>query len=129
LLVGPEELLAEAVLFGGHGSMAAGSNVWPGLFVELYNAAQKRDLKRLTALHRRVIEFGNVIYRVRPDTESPIKGIKCGLSALGVCGDTMAEPFAPYSGEEREWIRQGLEAMDLVAQTPIQHNASDAPQS
>ncbi len=35
LLVGPDDLLAEAVLFGAHGGMAGGSNVVPRLFVEL----------------------------------------------------------------------------------------------
>ena len=34
LLVGPDDLLAEAVLLGAHGGMAGGSNVNPRLFVE-----------------------------------------------------------------------------------------------
>src|SRR6202034_466223 len=53
LLVGPDELLAEAVLMGAHGGMAGGSNVWPRLFVALYEAAAAHDVSRVSALHQR----------------------------------------------------------------------------
>ena len=42
LLIGPEELLAEAVLLGAHGGVNGGANIWPGLYVELYRAAIRR---------------------------------------------------------------------------------------
>src|ERR1700733_6229622 len=63
LLVGPDELLAEAVLMGGHGGMAGGSNVWPRLFVALYEAALAGDLNRVVALQQRAGQFDTTIYR------------------------------------------------------------------
>ena len=40
LLVGPEELLAEAVLLGGCGGVSGGANVTPRLYVDLFEAAE-----------------------------------------------------------------------------------------
>lgn len=48
LLVGPEELTAEAVLFGGHGGTCGGSNIYPKLYVDMYKAAASRDLNALS---------------------------------------------------------------------------------
>ena len=42
LLVGPEELLGEAVLLGRHGGVCGGANLFPRLYVELYEAAVGR---------------------------------------------------------------------------------------
>ena len=63
LLVGPDDLLAEAVLMGAHGGMAGGSNVWPRLFVALYEAAAAEDLSRVSALHQQAMQFDNAVFR------------------------------------------------------------------
>ena len=42
VLVGPEELLGEAVLLGADGGVAGGANLFPRLFVALYEAARNR---------------------------------------------------------------------------------------
>ncbi|MHC4461823.1 MAG: dihydrodipicolinate synthase family protein, partial [Planctomycetota bacterium] len=44
LLIGQEELLAETVLAGAHGSVCGGANLVPRLYVDLYKAASSRDL-------------------------------------------------------------------------------------
>src|SRR5262249_1011962 len=44
LLIGPEELLGEAVLLGGHGGVCGGANLAPRLYVELYEAAREHDV-------------------------------------------------------------------------------------
>lgn len=40
MLVGPEEIMAESVLLGAHGGVNGGANMFPELYVELYNAAK-----------------------------------------------------------------------------------------
>ncbi len=52
LLIGPEELLAEAVLLGAHGGVNGGANIWPELYVDLHKAAAAGDLERTAQLHR-----------------------------------------------------------------------------
>lgn len=96
LLVGPEELLAECILLGGHGSMAAGSNIYPRLFVDLYDAAMARDLPRVMRLHEEVMAFGKAVYH----GDNPLRGLKHGLEFLGVCSSVLTEPLPDYSVKE-----------------------------
>jgi 4-hydroxy-tetrahydrodipicolinate synthase len=116
LLVGPEELLAEAVLMGAHGGMAAGSNVWPRLFVALYEAAVSQDINRVAALHRQAVQFGSSIYRTSGDDANPLRGLKCALSVLGICSGQVTRPFRPYSPAEQEQVRRYLDEIDLSAE-------------
>src|SRR5690606_654387 len=39
LMVGPEEMMASTILLGGHGGVNGGANMFPQLYVALYNAA------------------------------------------------------------------------------------------
>jgi 4-hydroxy-tetrahydrodipicolinate synthase len=96
LLVGPEELLAEFVLLGGHGGMAGGSNIYPRLYVDLYNAAVARDMARVISLHKDVMAFAKAVYH----GNNPLRGLKCGLGILGICSSTLTEPLANYTPEE-----------------------------
>lgn len=105
LLVGPEELLAECVLLGGHGGMAAGSNIDPQLFVELYEAAVAGNMEQVVPLHRQAVAFGRAIYH----GNNPLRGLKCGLRLLGICSGTLSEPLADYSGEESAIVQQYIE--------------------
>jgi len=108
LLTGPEELLAESVLLGGHGGVCGGANLCPRLYVDLYEAASRRDLARTTELHGRVMHISNTLYHVGRHASSFIKGVKCALHELGLCDDFMAEPFHRFREEERTRVRACL---------------------
>ncbi|MCB1278855.1 dihydrodipicolinate synthase family protein, partial [Prosthecobacter sp.] len=114
VLVGPEELTAEAVLLGGHGGINGGANLHPKLYVEMYRAAAAQDLKRTRELHAEVMRLAGSIYTVGRHKSAIIKGIKCGLSLLGICEDHMAEPFHRFRDPEREIIRERLTALGLI---------------
>ncbi len=122
LLVGPEELLAEATLAGGHGGVSGGANLHPRLYIELYQAAARRDLDRVEQLHQQVMRLVSTIYRVGQHGSSIIKGIKCALSVLGVCDDFMAEPFHRFRGQERQEIQRHLNDLGITADdsAPVQ---------
>lgn len=49
-MVGPEEFMAEFVLTGGHGGVNGGANLFPKLYVYLYEAAVKKDFKTIHEL-------------------------------------------------------------------------------
>ncbi|MBL8029563.1 MAG: dihydrodipicolinate synthase family protein [Fibrobacteres bacterium] len=114
LLVGPEELLAETLLLGGHGGINGGANLWPSLYVSIYNAAQKRDLDTVMKLHEKVIQVSSSVYSVGKYSSSYLKGLKCGLSLLNICSDFMAEPFHKFRAEERESIRKHLTSLGIL---------------
>jgi 4-hydroxy-tetrahydrodipicolinate synthase len=115
LLVGPDDLLAEAVLMGAHGGMAGGSNVWPRLFVALYEAAAAHDVNRVAALHRQVVQFDNAVYRSAHHPANPLRGLKCALSIMGICSTDVALPLRPYSREEREQVEKHLQGVNVLA--------------
>jgi 4-hydroxy-tetrahydrodipicolinate synthase len=115
LLVGPDDLLAEAVLLGVHGGMAGGSNVWPRLFVALYEAAVARDVRRVAALQQQVVQFDKAVYSSATHPANPLRGLKCALSFLGICSNHLTLPLRPYSREERDCVEKYLQGVDLLA--------------
>jgi 4-hydroxy-tetrahydrodipicolinate synthase len=115
LLVGPDDLLAEAVLMGAHGGMAGGSNVNPRLFVDLYEAAAAGDMNRVATLHQQVIQFDNAVYRTAEDPHNPLRGLKAALSVMGICGTAVTPPLRPISTRERESIAQYLRGVESTS--------------
>lgn len=114
LLVGPEELLAEVVLLGGHGGINGGANVHPQLYVDLYDAAKKGELPRVRELSAQVMAFSNAIYSIGQHSSAIIKGIKCSLSVLGVCDDFMAAPFHRFDESERQLVERRLNKLNIT---------------
>ena len=108
LLIGPEELLADAVLAGGHGGVSGGANLFPRLYVRLYEAARAGDVDRVRELHALVLRVSGSLYSVGRHSSSVIKGLKCALACLGVCDDFMAEPFHRFRAQEHARVQQQL---------------------
>lgn len=111
LFIGSEGLLAEAVLFGADGGVTGGANVFPSLYVQLYEAARRQDFKKAIDLHGKVMRVGQLLYGVGRYSSSSIKGIKCALSYLNVCNDSMAEPFAKFNAPERALIAKAVDQL------------------
>jgi 4-hydroxy-tetrahydrodipicolinate synthase len=114
LLVGPEELLVESVLLGGHGGVCGGANLCPRLYVDAYAAARAGDLPRARERHDRIMAVSGAVYGVGRHSSSYLKGLKCALSLLGVCSDFMAEPFHHFRAPEREKVRAALAGLGIL---------------
>lgn len=112
-MVGPEEFMAEFVLTGGHGGVNGGANMFPKLYVDLYNAALSRDLDKIKTLQQKVMQISTTIYSVGSYGSSYLKGLKCALSLMGICSDFMAEPFHRFNAPERKKIEEALIALHL----------------
>ena len=54
------------------------------------------------------MHLGNTIYSVGKHRSAFIKGLKCGLSCLGICEDFMAEPFQRFAAPQREQVERYL---------------------
>ena len=113
LFVGPEELLVESVLLGGHGGVCGGANLCPRLYVDAYEAARSGNLALARERHARIMAISDSVYRVGHHSSSYLKGLKCALSLQGLCNDFMAEPFHHFREPERERVRQALAALGL----------------
>jgi dihydrodipicolinate synthase/N-acetylneuraminate lyase len=115
VLIGPEELLAQAVLLGAHGGVCGGANAWPELYVQLCREALRGDVEGLRRSQKRVVEISERIYRLGDEPTSYTRGLKCALGVLGICSDLPAPPLAPISAQESAAVRAHLDVIDAVA--------------
>jgi 4-hydroxy-tetrahydrodipicolinate synthase len=115
LLVGPEEMLGESVLLGGDGGVNGGANLYPSLYVKLYEAAAAKDIETMWELHQQVIELSRKVYHVGRHPSSIIKGLKGALNLLGICDDFMAEPYHCFRVPDREKMKEILVELGLMS--------------
>ncbi len=113
IFVGPEEMMAEVVLMGAHGGVNGGANMFPKLYVDLYNAAVATDIDKVRKLQAKVMQISSTIYTVGSYGSSYLKGVKTGLSVLGICNDFLAAPFNKFDEDHRERIRSAIENLEL----------------
>ena len=114
MLVGPEEITGECVLLGAQGGINGGANMFPELYVAMYDAASARDINRVLDLQQLIMQISTTIYTVGKHGSSYLKGLKCALSLLGIINDDfVASPFYKFEAPEREKIRQALDALPI----------------
>lgn len=114
LLIGPEELLGETVLLGGHGGVCGGANLFPELYVRLYEAAATGERARVEILHDVVMRISASIYSNGKYGSSFLKGIKCSLALENICNDFIAEPFHRFKGPDQLRIAKHLEMLKPI---------------
>jgi 4-hydroxy-tetrahydrodipicolinate synthase len=112
LFMGPEDKLLDALQLGGHGGVSGGANLFPKLYAGLCRAFQARDLARARQLQQQVQRVSDALYRLGNHPSSVIKGIKCALAGLGICGDFMAEPFHRFGSGEHELVQTRLKKLE-----------------
>ncbi len=108
VIVGDELFLSDAILKGGHGGVAGGANVFPNLFVALYEASLSNDVQGIAKIQEKILHIHDTIYNVENSPTRSIKAIKCALSILGVCEDYMASPLKRLNTDKRNEIKQYL---------------------
>jgi 4-hydroxy-tetrahydrodipicolinate synthase len=112
VLMGPEELLIEAVDAGGHGGVCGGANLAPRLFVELYEAAVAKDGERTARSRKQAARLGQ-LYSIAAPPSAYLRGLKGALTEAGLCGPALAPPFAPLSPDEQANVRTILRELGL----------------
>jgi 4-hydroxy-tetrahydrodipicolinate synthase len=114
IIAGTELFLPDTILQGGHGAVAGGANLYPRLFVDLYNASVDRDLDKIAELREKVMMIDNTIFSVGKHKSRIIKGIKCALSVMGICSDYVAVPLRKFRSEERKKIELHIEELNKI---------------
>lgn len=114
MLVGPEEITGECVLLGADGGINGGANMFPELYVSMYDAAKSHDIERVSGLQQIIMQISQSIYTVGKHGSSYLKGLKCALSLLGIINDDfVASPFYKFEAPEREKIRLALSNLPI----------------
>jgi 4-hydroxy-tetrahydrodipicolinate synthase len=114
VMIGPEELLAQAILLGAHGGVCGGANLCPELYVALYLAATQNRIGDVRSLERKVIDLSENLYRVGDPSTSYFRGIKCALEVAGICSGLPAPPLSRFTDAETAQIGGWLSNSDLV---------------
>lgn len=113
LFMGPEEITAEAVLLGANGGVNGGANMFPKLYVDMYNAAVNRNIDEVLKYQELIMKISSSIYTVGKFGSSYLKGLKCALSIMGICDDYIADPFHKFKDQERNIIESNLKSLNL----------------
>jgi len=116
LLIGPEELLDKSIELGGHGGVNGGANMFPSLYVQLYNAAVSGDATRAAELQGIVQKISDSMYGVTDCGAKVLQGIKTALSELGICSGIVAKPFRTYGDQERALIAAAIAEVEPLIQ-------------
>ncbi|MDE5960412.1 MAG: dihydrodipicolinate synthase family protein [Duncaniella sp.] len=114
LLMGPEEVTGECVLLGANGGINGGANMFPELYVAMYNAARAGNVAEVCRLQQIIMQISSTIYTVGKHGSSYLKGLKCACSLLGVIKDDfVAAPYRKFNEPERLKIREALDALPV----------------
>ena len=114
MFVGPEEITGECVLMGADGGINGGANMFPELYVAMYNAAHAGNLAEVLRLQQLIMQISDSIYTVGKHSSSYLKGLKCALSILGIIKDDfVASPFYKFYPPERRKIERALAALPI----------------
>jgi dihydrodipicolinate synthase/N-acetylneuraminate lyase len=114
VITGTELFIPDTILYGGHGAVPGGANIFPSLFVDLYNASLQRDLAKIAILREKVIIIENTIYNVGRHKSRIIKGIKCALSVMDICNDYVAQPLTKFAEVDRMKIKKYIDELSPV---------------
>lgn len=114
MLCGPEEITGECVLMGGHGGVNGGANMFPELYVAMYDAAVAGDITRMRHLQQYIMQISATIYSIGQHGSSYLKGLKCACSLLGVIdNDFVASPFYKFHEPERQRVQAALDQLPI----------------
>jgi 4-hydroxy-tetrahydrodipicolinate synthase len=119
LLTGAEHLLAASLELGGDGGVCGGANVWPQLFVQVYEAASALTDTAIID-HQNVVndlmdkvDRLSQIYGPIATGATMVKGLKAAVAALDICGETIAAPLSSCSSAERWRINQLVQSLGI----------------
>ncbi|MFO7826910.1 MAG: dihydrodipicolinate synthase family protein [Cyclobacterium sp.] len=112
LLVGPEEMMASAVLMGGHGGVSGGANLFPRLYVDLYTAAERGDLEEVARLQQMVMEISAQVYALGSYGSSFLKGLKAAMAILGLGTGYLASPLSSFGEAELKQVEKNLKELE-----------------
>lgn len=108
IMVGPEELFADVIQWGGHGGVLGGANLYPRLLVKLYHALRSKDIANQAILLERLNWFHQHVLRLVTETNGWLVGLKTAMALLDLCEERFAEPLHPMSESQRNMLKKQL---------------------
>ncbi len=120
IFVGPEEILADTLEMGGHGGVTGGANLFPKLYVALYEAFKNKETEMVSKLQETILFLSKNLYNNGTYRSSYLKGLKASMAFEGLCQGNFAPPLFPYSEiEKAELYEKYLEVKERVQESLI----------
>ena len=121
LFIGPEEILSEALQMGGHGGVSGGANMFPKLYVSLFEAFRKNESAKVQSLQETILLLSANIYQNGTYKSSYLKGLKASLSFEELCNGVLALPLYSYSESELGTLQEKFQFIkERVEQAVLQ---------
>lgn len=118
LLVGNEETFLAALKLGADGGVCGGANMFPEIFVRLFEAAANGNDAEAERTQQIIVAVSNAVYTVGPSETSYLRGLKHALAMLELIDDVIAEPLQNFDAAECAELESRfsdlLRAMDYV---------------
>ena len=111
ILVGPEEMLAQSVIAGANGGVTGGANIFPELYVGLFEAAKKKDYALIDKMQEIIMEISRKIYGASSKNSAYFSGVKESLYHLGICEPHLAAPLIGIDPKSKESIYNNLDGI------------------
>lgn len=108
---GMDALSAQSLLLGAHGMVNGGSNVFPRVYVNLWEATQAGDAAAMRVAQGRLMHTLALYGLDRAHSSSFGSFLKCtkyALQVLGIAGEHLSPPFAPLGAETRKSVERLL---------------------
>jgi dihydrodipicolinate synthase/N-acetylneuraminate lyase len=108
---GHDTLAAQSLAIGAHGIVNGGSNVFPRLYVALWDAAQRGDAAALRAAHGQLLRALELFALDRGNSSAFGSFLKCckhALSVLGIGQGHLSPTFAPLGAASRRAVERML---------------------
>lgn len=116
VMCGHDEVVVAALAAGCSGAILASANFMPDIWIQIYNAVKKGDLKTAREIQYRVQKIARIIVKSGP------VGTKAALNMVGIKVGPVRLPLSvggELSYEEREELRLDLEKIGKIKLKPI----------
>lgn len=113
VLAGSESILAGALRLGAAGAVPSLGNVFPKLFVEVYDAGRSGEWNRVDALCGVIGEI-NKLNGFTRSSLATVSWKKYALERMGICSARTTEPAEPLSEEYRNAVDAVLRQHGLL---------------
>lgn len=110
MLAGMEYHVVAALLIGAHGATPSPGNIWPKIYVDMYDKTLAGKVPEAMALQEKANRFVDVLDSIPSWTST----VKAALALMGICGPTVAAPAPPLNAEETELLRAHLKKYQLL---------------
>jgi dihydrodipicolinate synthase/N-acetylneuraminate lyase len=115
VLIGPEEILIQAMRLGAVGGVNGGGVLFPGVYAARIAAFAAGDTELAAKADRFVQRFSKQIFPTSSGRMAVIEAMKQGLAAMGLCQPWVLSPLQPLDSEHRQRIERKIAELEIEA--------------